>query len=532
MRSATFGLALGLGFGLGHTLPAVAQTAIPVGAAPLSVIDWLDAPTPLIQQIGPEKQAAFPPMNEPPVTNSGTAPQVTTSALDGARPRDVGLVPSSVTGLPADIWSGSDARSLKRQITRLPDMRLPAGNALLYTVLLAEAGPPRDGNTDQDTLTLARIEKLMMLGALDPAQSLIEQAGTTVSPAHFDLWMRISLLNGTEDAACGALSRAPYLSSDIGVQIFCAARGGDWNTASLTLGSAKALGLGSAEKLELLDRFLSPGLFEDAAPMQNPRKIDPLTFRLFESIGEPLPTGPLPRAYAVADLRDIAGWKSQLEAAERLTRAGALPDNRLLGLYSDRKPAASGGIWDRVSALQKFEKALQARDDAAVQRTLPVVWQAMQSAELEVAFATLFSGALQNRKLTGAAADIRFEAGLLSPEYEATAAKPPAFPTDRTRTDMLVAVAQGDVPKRRPSETLAAAVFDAFATPTPDEALLRNARQGRLGASILQVLAQLNEGAGGNADTLTHALSNLRALGLEDTARRAALQVVLLERSQ
>ena len=47
----------------------------------------------------------------------------------------------------------------------------------------------------------------------------------------------------------------------------------------------------------------------------------PLLFRLHEAIGEPLPTGALPRAYAVADLRDLAGWKPQLEAAERLAVA-------------------------------------------------------------------------------------------------------------------------------------------------------------------------------------------------------------------
>ena len=44
---------------------------------------------------------------------------------------------------------------------------------------------------------------------------------------------------------------------------------------------------------------------------------DPLTFRLFETIGERLPTAALPRAFAHADLRDVAGWKAQIEAAER-----------------------------------------------------------------------------------------------------------------------------------------------------------------------------------------------------------------------
>jgi hypothetical protein len=40
-----------------------------------------------------------------------------------------------------------------------------------------------------------------------------------------------------------------------------------------------------------------------------------------------------------------------------------------------------------------------------------------------------------------------------------------------------------------------------------------------------------DRGARGNLDELTRALSTLRAVGLEDTARRAALQLMLLERN-
>jgi hypothetical protein len=49
--------------------------------------------------------------------------------------------------------------------------------------------------------------------------------------------------------------------------------------------------------------------------------------------------------------------------------------------------------------------------------------------------------------------------------------------------------------------------------------------------SILASIALLEEGANGDTAALRDALSTLRALGLEDIARRAALQVLLLERS-
>ena len=66
----------------------------------------------------------------------------------------------------------------------------------------------------------------------------------------------------------------------------------------------------------------------------------------------------LPLAFAHAELRDTAGWKSQIESAERLARAGVIAPNVLLGLYTERLPAASGGVWDRAAAFQRFESAL------------------------------------------------------------------------------------------------------------------------------------------------------------------------------
>ena len=42
-------------------------------------------------------------------------------------------------------------------------------------------------------------------------------------------------------------------------------------------------------------------------------------------------------------------------------------------------------------------------------------------------------------------------------------------------------------------------------------------------------MALFSSGAAGNGDDLTDALALFRTVGLEDTARRAALQLILLE---
>lgn len=516
---------------LGALLLCAALGAGPVSAqsraqeSPLSVIDWLG--TQATPQPAARRQPNRANPNEAPVTKSALPPRVTVSPLGVGSPRAIGLVPNTVTGLPQNLWSGSTAEDLIDQIEDLPELRLPAAQSLLYTVLLAEAFAPQGDGHAGDELALARVRKLIRLGALDPALSLIEQAGVTTSPEHFDLWMDISLLSGTEDRACDVLGVSPHLTRNYATRIFCAARASNWDNAALTFGSAQALELLPQEQLALLDRFLHPEEFEGAPPLPAPRSMDPLSFRLFETIGEPMPTGTLPRPYAVADLRDIAGWKAQLEAAERLTRAGALPDNRLLGLYTDRAPAASGGVWDRVRDLQRFETALATGSPDAVAKTLPAVWIGMQEAGLEVAFATLFAEGLSKIALEGRAARIAFDVCMLSPLYEVAATTPSK---DIANTSLLRAIARGEAPAARPEGALPGAIHDAFKGAPPREHLVAGARDNRLGEVILQVLAMLQKGAQGDTTAMRDALATLRALGLEDTARRAALQSLLLER--
>ncbi|NNE52488.1 MAG: hypothetical protein HKN30_08805 [Sulfitobacter sp.] len=499
-------------------LAPLAATAQASTDQPLSVIDWLGTRSqPLRPSLG---KTALP--EEPAVAANALPPQVSVQPLGQGAPREIGLVPGTVTGLPGDIWTGSDPDTLITLIESLPDLQLPAARSLLYTVLLAEAQAPQGDAAAGEVLALARVKALMRRGAIDPALSLIEQAGVTKSPDHFDLWMEISLLAGTEDRACAVLTAAPHLTRDYGTRIFCAARARNWENAALTLGSAKALGLMPDWRLALMDRFLNPDFYEEAAPLPPPRKIDPLSFRLFEAIGEPLSTGNLPRAFAVADLRDLVGWKAQLEAAERLTRAGSLPDNSLLGLYTERRAAASGGVWDRVRALQDFDTALATGSAEAVTKTLPPVWQAMREAGLELVFVSLFAESLARIDLTGSAGEIARTIALLSPNYEAAARASGG-------ASLPNQIALGEVTTNPPGEPREAAIHEAFTSARPRADLVVGAQQKRLGETILHLLHMLHQGAEGDPTALRDALATLRAIGLEDTARRAALQLLLLE---
>ncbi len=56
-------------------------------------------------------------------------------------------------------------------------------------------------------------------------------------------------------------------------------------------------------------------------------------------------------------------------------------------------------------------------------------------------------------------------------------------------------------------------------------------QQQRLGEAILETMRLYQRGASGNPEALADAIAAFRLLGLEDTARQAALQLVLLDRT-
>ncbi|WP_170608183.1 hypothetical protein [Ruegeria arenilitoris] len=483
---------------------------------PLSVIDWLTNP--------PENLPGTV-LLEPPVTETGLQPDVQVTPLESLSP-PLGLVSSSVTGLPVTMWQGSDPNRLDELIRRVPVKSIPAMQRLLFTLLLSEARPPSGPDT-QDQLLMSRLNRLMQLGAADPVQSLVQLAGPTDTQSRFQKWFDATLLTGDEDRSCSALIAQPSLSRDYSAQIFCKARRGDWASAALTLEAAHALEILPPEELALLDRFLSPELFEGADYLPEPESPDPLTFRLFEAIGERLPTASLPRAFANADLRDVAGWKAQIEAAERLTRIGALTPNQLLGLYTERSPAASGAVWDRVSAVQKFESALQSTDRQEIAKRLTIVWQQMQNIGLEVPFAELFAERLANLPLSDPEAEnLRWRVLLLSEIYEDVARTVPEGPTEN---QFLAALALGDPSGAQSPSPLADAISEGFvwSAPIPSEieALLDD---GQLGEAILESMTLFGHGARGNLVDLTAAIAAFRRVGLENTARRAALQLMIL----
>lgn len=511
--------------GLSLAVAAASAPGVLQAQQPLSAIDWLSEviTAPLVI---PKSEAPAPLPREEAVTKGIATETIAVTALDAPSVDAVGLLPASVSNLPADLWGPSSSTELAQALRRIdPSTLLPSVRALLITLVLAELRPPFD-STDQGTLFLARIEALKAIGATEQAFAMLDRARPD-TPERFALWFDLSLLLGAETQACQTLAAAPGLAPSIEARVFCLARLRDWDAAQLSYETARVLGQLPPEMEALLERFLQDGSGEGAAELAVPKSPSPLVFHMFEAIGEPLPTITLPLSYAHADLRDTTGWKAQIEAAERLAQRGAIPANKLLGLYTERRPAASGGVWDRAEVVQAFDQALASGNIRAISLALPLVWEALAELQLEPVFAELYGDRLRAFALEPRARPLVLKTGLLTPDFEDIAASWTATdPTER----FLQAVATGALAEATPQGARQEAVAEGLLAGVPPSRFLTRIERRAIGLALLEAIALSGQGATGDYAKMAEALALFRFLGLENVARRAALELLVLGR--
>ena len=485
--------------------------------APLSAIDWLsDSVQAPVVAPGGTAGVARP--------GDATVPQVTSRPLAAQLPDAAGLIPADAAGLDRDLWRGSTSAAIARLLARIPADLLPASRDLLKRVLLAELTPPGDADS-RGLLLEARVDALLSLGALEEAAALLDLVEAK-PPGLFRRYFDVALLGGRDIPVCRQLERNPAFTPTYPARIYCLAQTGDWATAAMTLDTALALGLLGPNEAEPLEWFLHPELSEEFPDPVPPARPSPLVFRLFAAFGAAVPTGTLPLAYAHADLQPEVGWNAQLDAAERLTRAGALDPNRLFGLYTERRPSASGGVWERVKAVQALDAALDGDDAGAVSAALIAARDAFDAAGLAPVLAALFVPRLA--PLTGlspAAERARLDLALLTRGYRLAALGQTADDPD---TRFLIAIALGRAGETPAPGERAFAIREGFAAPLDDPEITQALAGGRRGEALIEALLDLRHSEADANDRIRRAIGLLRALGFEDTARRAALELMLL----
>ncbi|WBU58096.1 hypothetical protein [Paracoccus sediminicola] len=449
------------------------------------------------------------------VADSAATVPVGVRRLSAADPDGAGIISARQAGLPQSFWSGTDLETALRMIRAEP--ALPASAQIARRILEAQLAAPASPSEDRiGAFFAARVDQLIASGALPSARDLLQGAGQD-SPATFHRLFELSLLLGGETGTCARMARAPGIVDDPAARIFCLAQSGDWPAAALLLTGAERLNMIDAQLSTLLTHYLDDTRVESGETLPVPEQMSPLAFRLHEAIGQPLPTGDLDLRYAWTDLDNRAGWKAQLEAAERLSRARALPAARLFQLYTAQRPAASGGVWERAAAVQGLDAALIGGDPARIGAALQDAYREMARAGLRDAFAAIFAERLDPQALSGEAARLALWLRLWEGETEVMAA--PENELDAA----ILALASGGQPESL-SPALAA-MAPIFADDLPPEPQLDTGMA--LAPALYGALADADAGIQGDVTRAARGVRLLRELGLIADARRVATQIAL-----
>lgn len=454
---------------------------------PLSAIDWLNQETTTpFQQVNPADLEA-------PIARTIQTEEIAVTELGAVETSPAGLIPLEIVGLSRTLWATVDTQTASSLLDELPENMYPATRSLLYRILLAQAP------SSQEILDL-RLKTLLRFGAVEAAYKIFE-TNKPESKEGFEIFFETALLMWEVTEACRLLEDNPGLTTKAAIQIYCTARIGNWDTAVLQYFTHDTLGDIPRPLTQLLGGFLDPGLAEDLElPPVNAKAISPLEFRLRESVGSAVPTTGLPLKFVVTDLQSAAGWRSQIEAAERLTASGALPGAKLFEIYGLNKAAASGGVWERVRLVASFQNAIGANDTIAMASLLPDLARQMKSAGLLFAMATHFMEDLQFVTFPNADDDIlRRKLIWLAGNLDGT--EPPV-------PEALLKEVQG-----RDLENLLRLSFSETVSPRPADAV-----------EILRTLVIASKAQQGDLNALQQALLGLRSLGFEKEATQFAIE--------
>lgn len=495
-----------------------------LSAQPLSAIPWLSESIQIDRSPPPRRPGIA---IRPPVP--GTE-RITVTPLGAVNRDAVGLLPPDETGLPRSLWGPATAEEVRAAILEHPNDGVPAARELFRTLMLAEADLPR-GMQSFAPVLLARIDRLLAMGALAEADALIERAGPD-APELFRRWFDVGILTGSPEGPCAVLRETPTLSPTLPARVFCLARGGDWNAAEITVVLGEEVGSIGTDEQPLLARFLDPALFEEDAEPPIPEPLTPLDFLMREAVGLPRPPGSLPVAFLHHDLDEHAPLRSRIEAAERLVLSGGVAPETLMDAYRAGSPAASGGAWDRAAAVHALDAALAGGTD--VSQALVEAETQLAARGLRVALAEAYANdlaAIDPDALDPIAGAAAFRLLLLSgrPDAARALASKPLAPETAT----LLSLA-GAGTRARPENDLERAAVAALSPGLPggpdSSEAGRALVEGRAGEAILAALAAMGEAGAVDPGAMRAALGVLRRAGQEPAARRIAVQVLLGER--
>ena len=453
--------------------------------------------------------------------HGSTIETITVEKLPPTDSLPVGLLKPATTGFPDDLWRGVTPNKARQILANTRYGGVPANRSLFRQILLSESDNPVNELEPQDFLLL-RVDRLLEIGALPEAQALIEIVGPN-STALFRRWFDIGLLTNQADEVCSDLDNFPGLSPARQVKIFCLAIQQEWEAAATSLSLGEELGELTAQQADLLAFFLDESLLEEMDPPPIGTPLSSLEFVIRDSVGLPRPTSGLPTAFLHAELAEFVPLRFRIEAAETLVQQGVIPFSVLFAAYREEVPAASGGVWERQSAVQQMDAAETADE---ISKAFIKLDAEFSEVDLRMAAAKdllLYLGELPPEKFDTKLRNLATVYLLLANAPEVAAAWLPDKPPAPLQT--AYSIASGEFTGTNEIELV-------LSTETPADYLTdyqANAvGEKRFGEAVLMAVDLISKGRDLDQDDLFRALALLRSVGLEEIARTIAVQTLLL----
>ncbi len=271
---------------------------------------------------------------------------------DGARAVDrMELAPVMAddgSGLPFELWSGLDVKTLETLISELEiPPRSPTLHGLWLRLIMSNVSPPTGGETDQHFMAL-RLEILYRSGLLDEASRVLSKMPTG-DPLVATLAARNEIGTGEKVRGCvtvrngGPLTgNAPRSIKGLAALIsgYCAAVDGDTAGAGLAAELAREEGLQDAGGIAALDA-MAIGARPNIPAKQ---RIPLLDYRLIEAAGEKIDTSVLLNHAAPSLLAALARDPNtqpalKLATAEAAARFNAITPDYLARIYRQQAAA-------------------------------------------------------------------------------------------------------------------------------------------------------------------------------------------------
>ena len=439
----------------------------------------------------------------------------------------VGLIPSSVSGFPNDLWAGSQIATIRSKLTSIGTNLVPAALELFYFILLAEAKPPWD-SSGEGKLFLTRVDKLIEFGALEQANELMDRSGgrgKELDSRRFD----IALLTNNEHVPCSGIKNKTIDAPTFTHQIYCYVRLGEWKNAELVFEAAKTIGDFTTQEEKIVTIFLFPELALSIAN-QEFFQLTPLLFRMLKDSGFYNYHQDIKPSLAFHLKDSSPEWKSRIESLEKLVRSNSLPFETLLVEYTDARPPSTDGVWERVRIVQALEAAISSQDTIAIKELFLQGYGLLDREALSVHFTDYYLPRIMPHIVEfGRISPSHYYAAILYsfPEEEMEI----MAPSNRDE-NFIYSLRTGNLTNATPSTPLQQGIISGLTEPETSDELSRMVEQGKFGEVLLDILTILQDVKQTSPNEIRRALAGLTTLGLQATAREIALQILVIENEQ